>query len=319
MPDVRLVVRGVDDLTSAVRRFRLASADGGPLPPFTAGAHIKVQVRLPDGRPDERSYSLINSDSQTGEYEIGVQREANGKGGSAFMHTLRVGDEVVTSEPVNDFPLESGAARHVLIAGGIGITPILSMAKALRADGQAFELHYAARTRELMAFHDEVETVGGASARLCFDGGDPKNGIDLEQAIGQPDPGRHVYVCGPGGMIDAVLATASRLGWQRGHVHLESFGVAAHVDDGSIEVVLASTGQSFRVPADVPILEVLLEAGLDIPHDCQRGECSSCQVEVVEGIPDNRDYCLFGPEYEAGKVMCVCVSRAKTPKLVLNL
>jgi vanillate O-demethylase ferredoxin subunit len=319
MPDLRLVVRGVDDLTSAVRRLRLASATGGPLPLFTAGAHIKVKVTLPDGRQDERSYSLVNSDSQQGEYEIGVQREANGKGGSAFMHRLAAGDELVASEPVNDFPLAVGATRHILIAGGIGITPILSMARALRAAGQPYDFHYASRSRELMAFHDVVQTVCGDAARVCFDGGDPKNGLNLDQVIGNPDPGRHVYVCGPGGMIDAVVATAGRLGWPRSHVHLESFGAVAQASDGGIEVVLARTGRTFHVPAEVPILEVLLEAGIDVPHDCQRGECSSCQVEVLEGIPDNRDYCLFGPEYDAGKLMCVCVSRAKTPKLVLNL
>lgn len=318
MPDLRLVVRGIDDLTPAVRRFRLACADGGPLPLFTAGAHIKVKVKLPDGQPGERSYSLVNSDGQQTEYEIGVQREANGKGGSAFMHMLRVGDEVVASEPVNDFPLAVDATRHILIAGGIGITPILSMARALRAAGGPFELHYVARGRALMAFHDDVHTVCG-DPRVCFDDGDPKNGLNLDQVIGKPDPGRHVYVCGPGGMIDAVVATAARLGWPRGNVHLESFGAVAQVSDGSLEVVLARTGRTLRVPADVPILEVMIEAGIDIAYDCQRGECSSCQVEVLEGVPDNRDYCLFGPEYDAGKLMCVCVSRAKTPKLVLNI
>src|SRR5258708_3521360 len=124
--DLRLVVRGIDELTSAIKRFRLATPDGTVLPLFAAGSHIKVKVMLPDGRDDERCYSLVNSDCQYGEYEIGVQRESAGKGGSEFMHRLAVGAEIAANGPFNDFPLASGASRHVLIAGGIGITPILS-------------------------------------------------------------------------------------------------------------------------------------------------------------------------------------------------
>jgi vanillate O-demethylase ferredoxin subunit len=317
--DINLVVRGIDRLTPTICRFRLGAADGRPLPLFTAGAHIKVKVALPDGRADERSYSLVNSDGQNGDYEIAVQCESAGHGGSAYMHRLKVGDALAARGPVNDFRLATGASHHVLIAGGIGITPILSMARALRAAGQPFHLHYAARSPELMAFREAVEALCDKTAQLCFDGGDPARGLNLEQVLGPPAGGRHVYVCGPKGMIDAVLATAARLGWAAANVHFESFGAAPQAGDGAIEVVLSRAGRTIMVPAQQSILDALLAAGIDHPYDCKRGECSTCQVEVLEGIPDNRDFCLFGDEYEAGKLMCVCVSRAKTPQLVLNL
>ena len=317
--ELNVVVERIDRLTPFVSRFRLVAADGGALPLFTAGAHIKVTVTLPDGSAGERHYSLINSDGQDGGYDIAVQRETGGRGGSDFMHRLAVGAALTVRGPVNDFPLAIGATRHVLIAGGIGITPILSMARALRAAGQPFELHYAARSPETMALRDAVEAACGKTAHLCFDGGDPAKGLDLERVVGRPEQGRHIYVCGPKGMIEAVLATAKRGGWPPANVHYESFGVAPEAGDGAIEVVLFRSGRSIGVPAQQSILDALLAAGIDHPHDCKRGECSTCQVEVLEGTPDNRDFCLFGPDYDAGRLMCVCVSRAKTPRLVLDL
>lgn len=317
--ELRCIVGQVERLTPTISGIRLEAAGGGALPAFAAGAHIKVDVTLPDGRADERSYSLINSGRQDGTFEIAVQLEAGGRGGSAFMHALAVGAALTVRGPFNDFPLAIGASRHVLIAGGIGITPILSMAAALAAAGQAYELHYAARSPELMAFRGEIETLCGKMAQLCFDGGDPAKGLNIEQAIGPPAAGRHVYVCGPRGMIDAVLATAARLGWPKAQVHFESFGAAPQTGDGTIEIVLSRSGRTLSVPPEQSILDAILAAGIDHPFDCKRGECSTCQVEVLEGIPDNRDYCLFGPEYEAGQVMCPCVSRAKSERLVLNV
>lgn len=317
--DLRLAVRHIESLTPSVKLFRLASAEASALPLFTAGSHIKVQVILPDGRNDERSYSLVNSHDQHGEYVIAVQHEPAGRGGSAFMHGLAVGNLITSAIPSNDFTLATGATLHVLIAGGIGITPILSMAHALRMAGQPFEFHYVARTTESMAFRHEVGSISNDRAHLCFDHGDPARGLKIGEIVGAPQQGRHVYVCGPRGMINAVLQAAEVRGWPRSHVHFESFGPSVQTGDGSIEVMLQRSGRTISVPPRQSILEALLAAGVDHPYDCKRGECSTCQVDVVEGIPDNRDHCLFGPKYDAGKVMCICVSRSKTSKLVLDL
>lgn len=315
----RLTVRYIEDLTPAIKLLRLASADGSSLPQFAAGSHIKVQVCLPDGSGDERSYSLVNSVDQHGEYVIAVQLEAAGRGGSAFMHALSVGAPLAASLPVNEFPLATAATMHVLIAGGIGITPILSMAYTLQMEGQPFETHYATRLPCSMAFRDTVEKVSNGRAHLCFDEGDAGRGLKMNEIVGAPEEGRHVYVCGPTGMIDAVLKVAKARGWPRDRIHFEAFGQGQQQDDGSIDVVLQRSGKTISVPKQQSILDALLAAGIDQPYDCRRGECSTCQVEVLEGTPDNRDFCLFGAEYEAGKVMCVCVSRSKSPRLVLNL
>jgi ferredoxin-NADP reductase len=316
---LKLIVRAFRDLTPAIRLFRLGAADGSALPAFTAGSHIKVKVRLPDGAADERHYSLINSAAQDGEYQIAVQHETKSRGGSAFMHGLAEGDALDADGPHNDFALAVGARLHVLIAGGIGITPILSMARALRIAGQPFEFYYAARLPELMALRSEVEDVSDRRANFCFDGGDPSRGLPLESIVGVPDPGRHIYVCGPKGMLDAVLTLADKRGWPKSHVHFESFGATEQIGDSTIEVQLKRDGRTLTVTSRQTILDALLAAGIDHPHDCKRGECSTCQVEVLDGVPDNRDYCLFGPEYDEGKLMCVCVSRAKTPRLVLDI
>jgi len=316
---LRLTVRRIQSLTPAIKLFQLAAADGLALPVFTAGSHIKIKVILPDGRDDERHYSLINSHSQNGDYVIAVQHEANGRGGSTFMHGLAVGSGLEIAGPSNDFPLAVGATHHVLIAGGIGITPILSMANALRAAGQVFEFHYAARTPASMAFREAVELISDGRAQLCFSEGDAARRLKLSEIVGAPQNGRHVYVCGPRSMIDDVKKVAESRGWPGGHVHFESFGAAPQSGSAAIEVVLRRSGRTLLVSAQQSILDALLGSGIDHPHDCKRGECSTCQVEVIEGTPDNRDYCLFGPDYDAGKVMCVCVSRSKTARLVLDL
>lgn len=317
-----VVVGEIRDLTSTIRTFMLHSANGVALPAYTAGAHIRVQVILPSGDTDERCYSLIDTDSSGSEgnsdYQIAVQREANGKGGSAFMHGLEVGSQLSIRPPKNDFPLDATARHSVLIAGGIGITPILAMAYALQASGRSFEFHYGTRSPDLMAFRDVVETFRNAA--LYFDGGDPRRGLQLESLLAQPAEGKHVYVCGPRGLIDAVIATAKYHGWPDDHVHFELFNSpAVQGGDTEFEVVLRASGKTLQVPADKSILDVILAAGCDLMYDCKRGECGMCATAVLEGIPDHRDYNLPEDERAAGKVMCICVSRAKSPRLVLDI
>lgn len=307
--------------TESVRAIRLALPDGAALPSWEAGAHINIA--LPDG--DTRSYSLINSapDAQAAKtptsYLIAVRLEQPSRGGSAFMHGLRVGDRVTASPPSNNFPLEPSAQEVVLLAGGIGVTPILSMAAQLAAAGRSFRLIYAGRSRAQLAFLPEVAAVAGD--RLAIHADDERGGVfDVRGLMAQLAHDEPLYVCGPTPMIDAAIALAQELGWAEGRLKFEIFAPAApQTGDAAFEVVLNQSGRTFHIPADRSILDVLLEAGDDPLYDCKRGDCGICQVGVIEGIPDHRDYVLTKAERASNKLMQICVSRSKTPRLVLDL
>ena len=319
---IAVIVSDLLDLTSTIKFIVMRSADGALLPAYTAGAHIRVQVILPGGILGERCYSLVNVGSIATEgnacYEIAVQREANGKGGSAFMHRLEIGSQLSIWPPKNDFPLQPDSTHSVLIAGGIGITPILSMAHALRSNHQSFEFHYGTRSPELMAFKDVVQEFSHTT--LYFDGGDPQRGLQLQTLLAKPISRHHVYVCGPRGLIDAVIATSKRNGWPDDQVHFELFNAySGQSGDVEFEVELRASGKTLRVPADQSILDIILASGCELMHECKRGECGMCAVRVLEGVPDHRDYNLPEDERASGKVMCVCVSRAKTQRLVLDV
>ena len=318
-PVLRVKITRADHLTSSIRGFELMSEQGGPLPGFTAGAHIDIEVYLPDGELVHRSFSIASApDGEPYRYQIGVLYEENGTGGSIFMHErAKTGYVLNALGPKNFFEMVEDADHSILIAGGIGITPILSMAYALTADEKSMEMHYAARSEEDMAFMAEVTEVCGEAAHLYFDGGDPSKGIDIPSVLGSPENGRHAYVCGPIGLIDGVRSQAEKLGWPEDHVHFEVFTKPeAKPDDQPIEVTIKSTGQVLNVPPKTPILDVLLEAGVDTDYDCRTGICASCAVEVLEGVADHRDTVLDKSEHEEEKLMCTCVSWAKTPKLV---
>ena len=314
MNTMRMRVERIDALTPAIRRLTLVSADGSPLPVATPGAHIGIDVPI-DARTQRRAYSLVASTDN--EYEIAVQLEPSSTGGSRWVHALEVGMELDVGTPLNAFELAPNAVHSVLIAGGIGITPILSMARALRASQASFALHYAARDAASMAYHDEVQTL--AEATCWLDGGDPRNGLPLALAIGEPAPDRHLYVCGPAGLIDAALACARTLGWPEHQLHSERF-LAQSAGDGAdqaFEVELAASGRTLTVPADRTILEVMIEAGLDPMFDCKRGDCGVCATQVLDGDPEHRDICLSAADHDSGQ-FCPCVSRARSPRLVLD-
>ena len=313
---MELKIVRAESLAPDIRRLLLARADGGDLPGFEAGAHLRLRVELPDGSSKLRDYSLVDlPNGRT--YEIAVLREAAGDGGSAAIHALREGDRLELDASANDFALAPHAEESLLVAGGIGITPILCMARSLAARGAAMELHYAARERERMAYSDEVAALGGA---LYLDGGDPARGIPLGPLLAEPRPGRHLYVCGPRGLIGAVLDRAAASGWPPARLHFESFGGAVALGrDRPIRLELRASGRTLEVPADQSILDALIDAGLDPLFDCKRGECGMCMTTVLGGTPDHRDHALTPREREQGKVICTCVSRASTPVLVLDL
>ncbi len=306
--------READDIVS----FELASTDGSALPPFSAGSHIDVFIR--DGLV--RQYSLCNDPSEQHRYLIGVLRDPASRGGSVAMHDdVAEGATLRISAPKNHFAL-TPAARTILFAGGIGITPILCMAERLAETHADFELHYCTRSSERTAFQARIAASSFAGkVHFHFDAGPAQQKLDLANVIAQPDAGSHLYVCGPGGFIDHVTSTARNMGWGSAQVHLEYF--SAQVRDTSadqpFEVKLASSGQCYTIPADRSIVEVLAGHGIVIPMVCEEGICGTCITRVLEGVPDHRDQ-YFTPEEQAeNNQFTPCCSRARSATLVLDL
>jgi vanillate O-demethylase ferredoxin subunit len=320
MDQFELTITDIHAETTLIRAIKLARPHGEPLPSWEAGAHIKV--RLPDG--GERSYSLINTSldpaatTRPHAYRLGVRLEQPSQGGSKFMHTLKVGDVLSVSAPQNNFPLEPTSKPAVLLAGGIGVTPVLSMAAALTAGARPYRFIYAGRSRDQIAFLGESEALCGEHLTVHTD--DTAGIFDAKGLMASLTGDEPLYVCGPKPMIDAAIQSAKDLGWADGRLRFEIFATAVPLaGDQPFEVVLNNSGKTFLIPPDKTILAVLIEAGEDPMHDCQRGDCGICQVGVIEGTPDHRDYILTDTEKADGKVMQICVSRAKSPRLVLDL
>lgn len=296
--------------------YELVRADGGLLPPFEAGAHIDVQVG-----GQVRQYSLCNAPHETHRYLIGVLRDPASRGGSLAMHeAVHTGSALAISAPKNHFPL-ADAAHTLLIAGGIGVTPILAMAEALAAKGAAFEMHYCARSPARAAFRERLAASGFAGhVHFHYDSGDAAQQLDLPALLATPSD-THLYVCGPSGFISAVLAAARMQGWPEAQLHVEYFSGAAAdtAGDQPFDVKLASSGQVLTVPAGRSVLQVLAEQGVDIPYSCEEGVCGTCLTRVLAGVPDHRDLYLSDEERAANDQFTPCCSRARSPLLVLDL
>ena len=313
-----LIVTSIENPAPRVRRVEFAAADGGALPAFTAGAHIDLVL----GNGEERSYSLLNDQGETHRYVIAVLREAEGRGASALVHdALRVGDVVLSSAPLNHFALSEAGEFSLLIAGGIGITPLMSMAARLQALGKQYTLHYCARSREEAAFVGDLEKRHGEKLKLTFDGGDPARGLDVSAHVATRPAAGHVYVCGPSGLIRAVREAARD--WPKGTVHYELFkgseeDIAIRKDDRPFDIVLKKRGLTLNVSADKTILDVLKAEGIKIKTLCRDGVCGTCTVALLSGKADHRDDFLGEDERETA--IQVCVSRAMPGEtLVLDL
>jgi vanillate O-demethylase ferredoxin subunit len=323
-PTLELVVEDVVALTDTITEFRLRHPAGRALPAFEAGAHLRVQV-APGGTVDWRHYSLVNGDAgpdataAPAAYRIAVRRDDAGKGGSQWLHAhVQAGSRLVTSAPVNAFAIDVSAEDAVLIAGGIGVTPIVSMAAALSAAGRRYCVHYSARDPDQLAFADELCALADRNLTLYADRGSLP-ALDLAALFAHLKPGQPIYVCGPAGMIDAVLALASQRGWDREDIHFELFSAPpASASDSGFEVELRQSDRVLAVPAGQTILDAMLAAGLDPLYDCKRGECGVCRTTVIAGQVDHRDYCLSEAERRDGHVMQICVSRAGCGRLVLD-
>ncbi|EJL03444.1 MULTISPECIES: PDR/VanB family oxidoreductase [Pseudomonas] len=298
--------------------YELTAVDGQPLPAFTAGAHI--DVHLPTGMI--RQYSLCNHPEERHRYLIGVLRDPASRGGSRAMHELiEPGTRLQISEPRNLFPLAPEAQRSLLFAGGIGITPILSMAEFLAQDGAAFELHYCARSRERAAFVERLRLSPYADRVFLHFDEEPDTLLDAAAVLCAPTDDLHLYVCGPGGFMQYILDTARHHGWEETRLHREYFS-AAPVDtraDGSFSVKLARSGQVFDIPADRSVVQVLESHGIEIPISCEQGICGTCLTRVLEGVPEHRDMFLTEAEQACNDQFTPCCSRSKTPLLVLDL
>jgi vanillate O-demethylase ferredoxin subunit len=304
-----------------IASFELVRQDGGSLPPFSAGSHIDVHVPGSSGGL-VRQYSLCNDAAEAGRYRIAVLRDVASRGGSAGMHdAVNEGDVLEISAPRNHFPLHD-APRTLLFAGGIGVTPLLCMAQRLAAVDATFEMHYCTRSLDRTAFHGEIGASSFADkVQFHFDDGDAAQKLDLPALIATPDSGTHLYVCGPKGFIDHVIATAKAQGWPDVQVHLEYFGAAPQdtAADGSFEVKIASSGKTYTVPADQSVTQALMAHGVEIMVSCEQGVCGTCITRVLEGECDHRDLYFTDEEKAANDQFTPCCSRAKSRLLVLDL
>jgi vanillate O-demethylase ferredoxin subunit len=313
---MQLRVRSIAYLAEAINGYELVDPRGRDLPRFAPGAHVELRAG-----GFLRRYSLWNDAAERRRYCIAVLREDASRGGSRHhLHeNVRAGDIVEVSTPRNDFPLDPAAERHLLIAGGIGIAPIMSMLTELHRRGAEFEVHYCTRSPERTAFRRELVPLS-AEGRLRFhhDGGDPAQGLDIPAALREPRAGTHLYYCGPAPLMAAAAEAARH--WPAGTVHCEYFtGVPepAAAEDRPFRIRLAKTGGDYEVGAGETIAEVLQRHGVPVRTSCELGYCGTCLTPYLAGEPDHRDQVL--EENGRRRYVLICCSRAKTPILVLDL
>jgi ferredoxin-NADP reductase len=315
--EIPVRVARVETVAERIKRVRLVSSNGQPLPMFSAGSHIVVTMR--DGsKTIKNAYSLMGALDDTEGYEISVLRTTNSHGGSQFVHEkLYEGALVSVSHPSNLFSIDLRARKHLLIAGGIGITPIMSMADQLAALGAQFELHYSTRTPGAGAYVAELRARYGKKLHHYQTVSGLR--IDLPVLLGQQPLGTHLYVCGPEPMIEDVLAQAKQLGWPSQNLHAEHF--SAPKGGAPFTVELAQSGRRIEVKEDETILQAMEAAGLEPPFLCRGGACGQCETRVVscDGTIQHNDHYLSDEEKSSGDKIMICVSRLKGTHLTLDL
>ena len=288
-------------------------------PAFEAGSHI--DLHLPNGLV--RSYSLCNPSTDRQRYVVGVLNDRKSRGGSRYVHQqLRVGMTLPISVPRNNFKLEEGAERSVLVAGGIGVTPILCMAERLAVTGASFEMHYCTRSPERTAFRQRIsESPYAPKVQFHFDDGPEGQKLQLHRLLSPIRPGTHLYVCGPKGFMDWLLGAARSAGWPQAQLHYEFFGaeIVKSDDDQSFEVKLASSGKVITVCKEQTVVQALAAIGVEVATSCEQGVCGTCLTRVLEGEPDHKDMYLTPEEQEANDQFTPCCSRSKSKLLVLDL
>jgi vanillate O-demethylase ferredoxin subunit len=306
--------------------FTLVSADGAQLPAFEAGSHIDVHLPGAGGQEIIRQYSLCGDPTDRSHYRIGVLRDANSRGGSVAVHEhLKEGVELSISAPRNHFPLitGAGAGKAYLFGGGIGVTPMIAMAHTLHKTGMDFEFHYSSRSPAHMAFTAELDATPYASRiHKHFDENAPQptqQRVDAAAVLGAAPPGAHVYVCGPKGYMDWVMATAREQGFPAERIHYEFFQVDVKKGGDSFTVVAQTSGKEVVVEAEETIANALERIGIRVQVSCEQGICGTCLTNVIEGTPDHRDEYQTDEEKAANEQITICCSRSLTPRLVLDL
>lgn len=312
-PQVPLRVREIEPLAPSLKRFVLEAADGGLLPTSAAGSHLVTTLKG-SGRTWRNAYSVVSPQGERNAYQIIVRRTETSRGGSAFLHEgVSKGDVLQAAVPHNLFPLSLTAKKHVLIGGGIGVTPLLSHLAALAAAGAAFEAHQFCAPGEVAVFERLLEPFG--QGRIHVHAG--RVACDIEGVLARQPLGSHLYTCGPAALMEAVTSGAARLGWPHGAAHHESFG--DHRGGAPFKAVLARSNIEISVGSDQSLLEAIEAAGVEAPYLCRGGACGQCMTTVLDGEPDHRDDVLTPEEHASGALIMTCVSRCKSPRLVLDL
>lgn len=315
---IAMRVAAIADQAAAIRSFDLEPADGRTLTEGEAGSHVEVHL----GGNLIRQYSLVEHDRAANRYRIAVKRDDAGRGGSKAMHALKVGDVVQVSRPHNAFVLYESAPRFVLVAGGIGITPLLAMAHRLHALGKPYRFHICARDDGALPFRTDV--LAGPIARnsaVHLDGPDGRSTMDCNAALAAPGEHDLLYVCGPRPFMDWVRGEALARGWTEGQIRTESFSAAAGDDSENrpFDLTLARSGRHVQVSADLTILDALAHAGIEVPFACMQGTCGRCAVDIVDGEAEHRDAFFSDEEKAQNRHLCLCVSRARGESLVLDI
>ncbi len=307
----------IEDVARDTKLYTFQRAEGGPLPAYKPGAHI--DLHLPNGLV--RQFSLVVPNTDPDRYVVGVKKDAASRGGSRYIiDEMKVGAEIKISAPRNNFPLVENAEHVVLIAGGIGITPIWCMVQRLVALKQPWTLYYACQSRPDMAFLAMLQTLDPQCVRLHFDDEADGKFLDLAAAIAAAPANAHLYCCGPNPMLKAFEAvTASR---PRGNVHVEYFTAKEEAETGKLGgfwVELARSGEEYFIPEGKKVLEVLFDAGVDVDYSCELGICGACETKVISGIPEHHDSVLSEEEQAANEKVMICCCGCKTERLVLDM
>jgi len=305
--------------TEDIVTLDLADPAGSELPSFSAGAHIDIEAA-----PGlVRQYSLLNDPAERTRYRIGILRDRASRGGSQAMHRLAVGDIVYAAGPRNHFELHAGSHHTWLLAGGIGVTPLLCMAQQLQKENREFTLDYCVRSAAQAAYAGDLREAAFAdSVHVHLDDGEEQQRLHIDERLALMAPGTHIYICGPAGFMAWCIEAAGRAGVPDSQLHVEYFKAADQADTATeieFEIKLASSGATLKVPRLASILSVLRDHGIAVPASCEAGVCGTCLTSVLAGTPDHRDVYLSKEERAAGDVILPCCSRALSPLLVLDI